>query len=266
MTSSAETQPRDSHPESPLGRAWRERMARAQEAGLPGGRVRVSCSAPLASGGLGRHLQEILDALARAQRSSGASAHRRARRRRAPRHARRGTAWAPPTWPTCSPRCPFGTGLPCATHARVHARFDAYAARQPTRAANLIAFNGQALTQFDTARRSGFESCSLVSANSHLRQVARQHARAHRQYPLEGSWSTHLIERNLAEYARADRIYVSSRYVRESFLSEGFREEKLVDFPLTPDPATSPDTRHANRTRSTSSTWGASRSTRGYRC
>ena len=37
----------------------------AQEAALPRGRVAVSCVARLGAGGLGRHLQEILDALER---------------------------------------------------------------------------------------------------------------------------------------------------------------------------------------------------------
>src|SRR5207237_8764061 len=49
-------------------------------------------------------------------------------------------------------------------------------------------------------------------------------------------WATHLLGRNLGEYAEAERIYVSSGYVRESFLEEGFGEEQLPLFPLTPDP------------------------------
>jgi glycosyltransferase involved in cell wall biosynthesis len=118
--------------------------------------------------------------------------------------------------------------------------FDAYAAQNLSDAEHLIAFNGQALRQISAARQAGYESASLVAANSHLRQVARQHARAQEQYPLEGSWTTHLIKRNLAEYAQADRIYVATPYIRESFLSEGFREDALSDFPLTPDPRYSP--------------------------
>ena len=55
-------------------------------------------------------------------------------------------------------------------------------------------------------------------------------------YPLERSWASHLLARNLAEYAMADRIYSASRYIRESFLEEGFPEERLASFPLTPHP------------------------------
>jgi glycosyltransferase involved in cell wall biosynthesis len=45
-----------------------------------------------------------------------------------------------------------------------------------------------------------------------------------------------LVERNLSEYAQADRIYVASQYTRESFLEEGFSDDVLSMFPLTPDP------------------------------
>jgi glycosyltransferase involved in cell wall biosynthesis len=64
----------------------------------------------------------------------------------------------------------------------------------------------------------------------------RRHAQAYRQYPLERSWATRILQRNLSEYAQADRIYVSSGYTRESFIEEGVSEERLSPFPLTPDP------------------------------
>ena len=49
----------------PLDAAWRRHSQSTQEAVLPPGRVAVSCTAPLGHGGLGRHLQEIVEALAR---------------------------------------------------------------------------------------------------------------------------------------------------------------------------------------------------------
>jgi glycosyltransferase involved in cell wall biosynthesis len=115
-------------------------------------------------------------------------------------------------------------------------RFDAAAARRLPAAEHLIAFNGTALGQFRAARRAGFDSVGLMSANSHIRRVIRQHERAYRQYPLERPWATRLVARNLAEYGQADRIHVASRYVWESFMQEGFSEEVLSMFPLTPDP------------------------------
>jgi glycosyltransferase involved in cell wall biosynthesis len=69
-----------------------------------------------------------------------------------------------------------------------------------------------------------------------VRRVARQHARALRQYPLERSFGTLVLRRHLAEYERAERIYVASRYTWESFVEHGIPEERLAFFPLTPDP------------------------------
>jgi glycosyltransferase involved in cell wall biosynthesis len=114
-------------------------------------------------------------------------------------------------------------------------RFDADAARVLPPAEHLIAFNGTALAQFRAASRTPMQSVGLVSANSHIRRVIRQHERAYRQYPLERPWATHLARRNLREYEQADRIYVATRYVRESFAEQGFAEELLSLFPLTPD-------------------------------
>jgi hypothetical protein len=53
-----------------LGARWRAEAARAQQDALPSGRVVVSCSAPIGVGGLGRHLNEIIDALARGESES----------------------------------------------------------------------------------------------------------------------------------------------------------------------------------------------------
>jgi glycosyltransferase involved in cell wall biosynthesis len=74
-----------------------------------------------------------------------------------------------------------------------------------------------------------------VSANSHLANVIRKHELARRRYPLEGSWASRLLARNVAEYEQADRVFVASRYIRESFLREGYDEARLYDFPLTAD-------------------------------
>jgi glycosyltransferase involved in cell wall biosynthesis len=97
------------------------------------------------------------------------------------------------------------------------------------------------LEQVRTARRSGDTSTALVSATSHFRLLQRQHARAHRQYPLEESWARRLLKRNLSEYGEVDRIYVASEYARDSFIEEGFGDEALALLPLTPDPRFEPD-------------------------
>jgi glycosyltransferase involved in cell wall biosynthesis len=234
MTASTESGVAANRGDGPMSASWREATLRVQEAALPPDRVAVSCSAPLGVGGLGRHLGEIVAALDRVGRQgdciSGSS-------RGTPASALR--AWAPagerPRASGVLARLPLPISPGVRTRAFM-ADFDAYAAARLPGAEHLIAFNGQALKQFHAARRSGYRSLSLVSANSHIRQVAHRHAEALRRYPLEGSWTTRLVERNLAEYERAEQIFVASRYVRESFLREGFAAERLVDFPLTPDP------------------------------
>jgi glycosyltransferase involved in cell wall biosynthesis len=219
---------------TPLDAGWRAAGEAIQQQVLPRGRVVVSCSAPLGGGGLGRHLSEIVDALGRAQQPCvcmcGSTRESASSRARAPRHAL-GLPYLARVLPAL--HAPTSPGV---RMRAVMEEFDAYVAQNLPAAEHLIAFNSQALTQFRAARRAGYESVSLVSANSHLRRVARQHAIARAQYPLEGSWATRLVKRNLDEYAEADRIYVASRYTRESFLEEGVPDELLAYFPLMPDP------------------------------
>jgi glycosyltransferase involved in cell wall biosynthesis len=216
--------------EGPLGERWRAEAARAQESGLADGRFLVSCPAAVSgAGGLGRHLEEIADALERSGRSSDyISGATRTSDLQATGH---------------SPRAPARAMLarsmrfsPAWRYWRTSVEFDSYAARVMRPADHFVAFNSTSLAQLRAAKQMRFKSISLVAANSHFRRVTRQHERARRQYPLEGSWSTRLLKRNLLEYKEADRILVASRYVWESFVEEGFPEDVLSLFPLTPDP------------------------------
>jgi glycosyltransferase involved in cell wall biosynthesis len=204
-------------------------MERAQESALHPGRAVVSCPAPYGAGGLGRHLREIAEAIER----SGAPAPHiidSGEDERTPATRRRGL---PELLGALAPLARFS---PAWRMWSASVRFDARAARRLSDADQLIAFNGTALAQFKAAQRAGVSSRSLVSANSHMRRVIRQHELAYRQYPVERPWATHLLRRNLSEYAHADRIYVASRYVFESFKEEGYGDELLSLFPLTPDP------------------------------
>jgi glycosyltransferase involved in cell wall biosynthesis len=222
--------------QSIAGSGWRSEVLRRQQEVLPQGSVVVTCPAAPGSGGLGRHVQEIVDALARRGQQPtcicGADPLARAPSR-ARRLLRRGLN-APLALPPVR--------LAAAQRALRHCReFDAYAAARLAPAEHLIAFNGCALEQLRAARRSGAISTAVVSATSHFRLLVHQHVRAHRQYPLEESWARRLLERNLGEYAQADRIYVASDYAWESFAAEGFTEQTLARLPLTPDPRFQPD-------------------------
>ncbi len=210
---------------------------------MPSGSVVVSCPAPYGGGGLGRHLQEIVEALDRRGQprsviceSSDVDVD--------------AGADEPPTAPDAGEpaRAPalaaaaasLGRFSPAWRIWSASVVFDADAARRLPAAEHLIGFNGTSLAQFAASRSKISGSIALMSANSHFRRVARQHALAHRQHPLERPWSSHLLRRNLLEYAQAQRIYVASQYVRDSFLEEGFAQELIVSFPLTPAPRYSP--------------------------
>jgi glycosyltransferase involved in cell wall biosynthesis len=212
---------------SRLGGSWRAATASTQQDAMPSGRVVVSCPAPYGAGGLGRHLKEIVEALERRGQSpiriSSDDVPEQSRSR----------AGLPELIGTLAPLARFS---PAWRMWIASVRFDLDARRRLVAADHLIAFNGTALAQFRGAGRAGIGSRSLVSANSHMRRVIRQHERAYHQYPVERPWATHLLRRNLKEYAQAERIYVASAYVRESFLEEGFDEDLLELFPLTPDP------------------------------
>jgi glycosyltransferase involved in cell wall biosynthesis len=215
----------------PFDGRWRADALARQEALVPTGLAVVSCSAPFGDGGLGRHFKEVVGALERReQRAIRISGSERGSESA---HPRRGAAILDRARVLSRRLAPRSPGMRTRDFM---VEFDQYAAQRLPPAEHLIAFNGQAVAQFQAARQARYASVSLISANSHLRHVVRQHARAHQQYPIEGSWATRLLRRNLTEYAQADRIYVASQYTRESFLEEGFSDDVLSMFPFTPDP------------------------------
>lgn len=197
---------------------------------MPSGPVAVTCPAPPDSGGLGRHLREILDALERrgARADCFCASSPPPSRGRLTRRARM-TALRPLT----------RTSRAWRMWAR-SVDFDraAAAALEPAEA-HLIAFNGTALAQMRAARKAA-RPLSLVAANSHFRQVLERHATACAAYPIERPWVTHLLARNLAEYELADRILVASDYIHDSFVARGVAAERLARFPLTPHPRFQP--------------------------
>jgi glycosyltransferase involved in cell wall biosynthesis len=216
------------------GAIWRASAERAQEEPLPSGRVLVTCSAPFGVGGLGRHLEEILAALTRRGEPPLCICKSNLEQGASPG---RGRADARGLVTALTPLMRFS---PAWRVWRLSLVFDNEAARRLPPADHLIAFNGTALLQFRAAKRAHWESVSLVSATAHLSHLLRRHAQAYRQYPLERSWATRILRRNLSEYAQADRIYVSSSYTRESFIEAGISEDVLSTFPLTPDPRYTP--------------------------
>jgi glycosyltransferase involved in cell wall biosynthesis len=214
-----------------VGSDWRADAKRRQLQALPDGPTVVSSTGPYGSGGLGQHLAELVEALRATGNLAGYLTPRPA-----PQDAGRlGVAVGLPR----TARLALKASARASPGLRVLAgnvAFDIAASRRlPADAEHLLVFNGQALRHIVVARRLGYRSVGLVSANAHLAYEARQFDRAWRQYPIERPWAARSVPRNLAEYAAADYVHVSSRYVWESFVSEGFPEERLRLFPLVPN-------------------------------
>ncbi len=221
----------------PFDGAWRAEREAAQQQALPQGRTSVSCSAPFGGGGLGRHMHEIWDALGRGGAQGtlvcGPSAERRGVIPPPGRiEVRRGRLGA------LSDR--VFAGSPAWSTWKAGVDFDRAARRRIGDGEHLLAFNGQALAQLRAARAAGSGSASLVSATAHMRHVAERQREAHRRHPLERPWGPRVLERNLAEYELADSILVATSHIRDSFLAAGVPAERLLSFPLTPDPRYTP--------------------------
>ncbi len=89
-------------------------------------------------------------------------------------------------------------------------------------------FAGQALQSLVRARALGYAGLALESATSHVNNVMRQQAKAVRQWGIEQGWLNEPQRRQtIKEFDLADRIYVTSRYSRETFLREGMPEHKM---------------------------------------
>jgi len=203
-----------------LASDWREQALRRQQAVLPEGSVVATCGVPFGSGGLGRHLAEIMQALERDGRPGICICDDDRPPEGAPGIAER-----------LLRRSPGRRVL------RARREFDRFAAgRLPVGADALMAFNRQALDQFGRAKELGYSERALVTGSPHVSHVARQHAAAYRRDPVERSFGTYVVERYLDEYATADHIYVASDYTRDSFVAEGIEPERIRIFPLTPDP------------------------------
>jgi len=100
-----------------------------------------------------------------------------------------------------------------------------------------MGFVGQSLRSFRRAEALGFETLELVAVNSHVDNVRRLHDRAAEDWGVDSSWLNEPHRRKtLAEYERADRIYVHSDYTRQSFLDAGIPASKLERTYLRPHP------------------------------
>jgi glycosyltransferase involved in cell wall biosynthesis len=117
-------------------------------------------------------------------------------------------------------------------------RFDrAVANRLSAPMASYTGFGGQSLRAFERARKLGCPKLRLLAANSHVRNVRRQHQVAIDRWPLESSWLNDAqCLKTLAEYEMADEILIASEYSWQSFLVAGVPASKLrrIHYPVDP--------------------------------
>lgn len=108
----------------------------------------------------------------------------------------------------------------------------------------LMTFAGRSEGPIQKSRQLGYENVELISANSHISNVRRQHARAEEEAGYNDSWvSEQTADKIRREYELADKIYVHSEYVRKTFIDEGVRDSKLERTYLVPNPRFIPPTK-----------------------
>ena len=136
---------------------------------------------------------------------------------------------------------------PGAISHRINEQFDKAVAKllpRPESACVFMGFNGQALRCFQRARDLGYSRLEIIAGNSHVLNVRRQHELAFKAYPIEKSWlSSAQVKKTLREYEMADVIHVPSEYTRQTFLKEGFPQQRLSRIHYPPDPRFVPPAR-----------------------
>lgn len=212
----------------PVVAQWVLQAQAVQRRVFEGRKVGVSFPSAPGNGGLGRHQEEIVAAITRENLVTVITPE---------------VAELPLTALTSLNRlCRAVNAIPpvrfsaSLRHRSVCTLYDLAAAREVVAADELVLAGFSALHQIRKAHRNDM-TVSLVAATSHPSQVRDRHALAYRQYPIERPWGTRADSRRaLKEISEADRILVSTPYVRDSFIEAGIAASKLELFPLTPHP------------------------------
>ena len=189
-----------------------------------------ACRAAHGSGGLGRHLAELVENARASGELAGYytsgpraadPAGRLVREPLAPLLAR----WTPIRF---SPGRSADLGFDL---------FDRAVARTIEPGDVHVGFSLQSLRTFRAARARGCRELHLVSPTCHVDYVRQRYEEAYRRHPIERPWLNEAqCRRAKREYELADVIVVASDYVRDSFLAAGFPAEKLSRFDVSASP------------------------------
>ena len=187
-----------------------------------------SCRAAYGSGGLGRHLEELVEG-ARAQGSLAGYYTTSPKENDAV-----GVAVSEPLMSRLGRWTPvrFSPGW---SSFLTFDLFDRAVARALQPVETHVGFSLQSLRTFRSARARGCRRLELVSPTCHVNVVRRRYEEAVRAHPIERSWlDESQCRKALREYEAADTIVIASDYVRDSFLEAGFPDHKLSRFELSP--------------------------------
>ena len=194
----------------------------------------VACNAAYNDGGLGKLLAALVDEA----RAGGASAAYFAA---TPRAGDASGQAVPLTTLRRLLRTPLLQRAPAWRGFLAADAFDRQVARRLEPGDVFVGVAGQALHSLRRARQLGYRRRVLVSPNSHVEHVARQHRRAAAAHPIEPGWlSAAQRRKTLREYVEADEIVVQSAYARDTFLAAGVPAERLRRRDLPPLPRFAP--------------------------
>jgi glycosyltransferase involved in cell wall biosynthesis len=194
----------------------------------------IACLAGYDSGGLGRHLAEIVETTRQTDRLHHYYT---------PYPQANDAAGYPITMPRRSRWLKY-TPIrysPAWQNHLLNDWFDRAVARVLAPTNEFEGFGGQTLYSFQQARKLGAQILAMQAANSHVHNIRRQHQTALAQHPIESSWlNAAQLHKTLQEYALADVIYYASEYTKQSFLTAGIPESKLQFRQFFPKPRFTP--------------------------
>jgi glycosyltransferase involved in cell wall biosynthesis len=218
-------------------------MAAMNEDALPGvrGPVVIACAAPFGVGGMGRHLEELVEFC----RGRGWETRWFATElKNGPANGKAvGSQWI--KWLRKLPPMRFSAAWQGYLEAIA---FDRAVAAKLPEGHTFIGFNGQCFASLCAVRRLNFKRVIDVAATPHVSLTVAQARAAFAYAPVEPLGFIRAQQRRfLREYALADQIVCATNYVRKSFLDESVSAEKLTRFDLSAHPRFRPN---ANSRRS----------------